>query len=278
MIHNKWHQLLLEQLQLKFDADKVNYLFNNFGKYLQDEYFNTYNIDEAVVDIEIISSLSDKDQYKISLSSNINIDTGVWSIKLLKLNDPVSLSRGLPIIENFGVKLLEEHPIKISLDDTKTIHVCNFIVEVPKILIEKIKDPTILENLKIAIVSTFNRNIENDSLNRLVLSSGLDFRKIELLRAITKYLVQTTLPFSSQYIADCLCLYANITSKLYELFHIKFNVSSLKAREQEVFKPIEADILSDLTAVESLDHDRILKAFLNIIQAMLRTNFYQVND
>ena len=41
---------------------------------------------------------------------------------------------------------------------------------------------------------------ENDGLNRLVLLAGLDARQIVGLRTLTKYLIQTGLPYSQDYI------------------------------------------------------------------------------
>src|SRR4029077_5935333 len=46
-----------------------------------------------------------------------------------------------------------------------------------------------------------------------------------------------------------------------------------KAREAEVVAAIEAA----LRQVESLDEDRILRRFVNAVQAALRTNFYQID-
>jgi glutamate dehydrogenase len=268
---------VLEGLKTKFDHEKAQNLFNKYIKLLGDDYFTYYNNNDIIHDVEIMDGLSDNKQYAISLGSDVENNknnTCTWRIKLFKLNDAVSLSRGLPIIENFGVKLFEEHPHKIKLDSGSTIYVCDFVVEVPQNLADKINDSILAKHLQEAIVAVFNRENENDSLNQLVLYSGLEARQVLLLRAITHYLVQTSLPFSGQYLADCLCEYPNIAHNLFLMFDAKFNVESHSLDHMALIK---GAILADLNLVTSLDHDQILNGYLDVIEAMLRTNYYQAN-
>ena len=265
-------EVVLKGLTAKFELTKAQELYNKYVKLLGDDYFSYYKEDEIVHDVEIMHGLSDNKQYAISLGTSLDGNSCKWRIKLFKLNDPVSLSRGLPIIENFGVKLLEEHPHKVLLDSGFTIHVCDFVVEVPQNLADKINDVAVANYLQLAIVSAFNREIENDSLNKLVLYSGLEAQQVKLLRAIAHYLVQTALPFSSQYLANCLCEYPHIARNLYLMFDAKFNI---KSHDLNKVQSIKDSIITDLNLVTSLDHDQILKGFLAVIEAMLRTNYYQ---
>lgn len=56
------------------------------------------------------------------------------------------------------------------------------------------------------------------------------------------------------------------------MFDAKFNISHLN---KDKIQAIHDEIMLELTKVVSLDDDRILKAFLAVIEAMLRTNYYQ---
>src|SRR5690606_793555 len=66
-----------------------------------------------------------------------------------------------------------------------------------------------------------------------------------------------------------------IVRKLVELFDVRFNpLREIEDREAAAEASI-GEVLSALENVTSLDDDRILRAFLNLINATLRTNFYQ---
>lgn len=248
-------------------------------KYLSvfgDDYLLEYNAEEIATDIKHMERLSTEQQYHISMSkSRKNEQANFWQIKLYKLNDPVSLSRGLPIIENFGFKLLDEIPFKVKLSATETLHICDFGVEVNEKYADKINDGELADKVCDAIVRAFNREIENDTINKLVLFAGLSAREAALMRAISHYIVQTALPFSRAYLASTLCTYPEIARLIFDLFVAKFNITNPSATEAD---NIRVKIQEALEKVVSLDDDRILKAFLSVVEAFIRTNYYQTTD
>lgn len=257
-----------------YNLKHANVLIDRYINSMSEDYLLDYSEDEIITDIEMMEKLSSSNQYEISfrVSQNNNEKKNIWQIKLIKLNDAVSLSRGLPILENFGFKLLDEHPYTIRTSDGASIHICDFGVLVPVRFADKIHDTKMIMYLQQAIIATFNRIMENDSLNKLVMFSYLTAREVFLLRAVAHYLVQTSLPFSYQYIVNCLCAYPDISKNLYKLFDAKFNIQKSNI---EKMADIKANIINALSTVVSLDDDRILKAFLATVEAMLRVNYYQ---
>lgn len=249
-------------------------LMNKYLEALPSDYFNDYSVEKIAEDIIKFENLHENNLYAIDINEGKLSDDSVWQIKLIRYNERVSLSRGLPIVENFGFKLLEEHPYEITLKDHNNIFVCDFIVEVPQHLVTKVYDQTIKQDLQDAIIATFARLAENDSLNKLVLYSGLTFREISLLRAVAHYLIQTTLPYSLQYTSECLKRYPQIAANFYHYFAAKFNINDCNLERAE---QIKNQIIEKFNDVTSLDEDVILKAMLAVIDAMLRTNFYQGN-
>mgnify|MGYP000013346699 FL=1 len=258
----------LEQLKNNLSAD----IFNNYVLALSEEYLNKHSIAEIIADCNLMAGLNSSNEYAIAINDGEQTSDNIWQIKLLRYNDTVSLSRGLPIIENFGFKLLDEKPYKIKISQDEKIYVCDFGVEVPAGLISKINDPELIEKLKTAIVAAFTRQIESDSLNKLVLHGGLSARQVSLIRGIVKYMAQTNLPFSASYISDCLKKYANISGQLFGLFEAKFcprHHSAVQVSE------IQQLITAELNKVENIAEDQILKAAFSVVNAMLRTNYYQ---
>ena len=107
-----------------------------------------------------------------------------------------------------------------------------------------------------------------------MLSASLTWRQVTMLRALTKYLMQLQVPFSVQYMQQTLEKNAGIARLLVQLFEQRFDPSQETKRGEKVQKILDK-IAAELDQVANLDEDRILKHYLSVIQAMLRTNFYQ---
>ncbi len=271
-------KIALEQLKTslltKFNEHETEQLYTKYVNLFSEEYFSNYSTLEIANDIIMMDKLSETNQYAINLNKGHGDRSDIWQIKLFRYNEPVSLSRGLPLIENFGVKLLDEQPRKITLSNKDTIYICDFGVMVPKECVKKLEDKSTEDNLKEAIIAAFNREIENDSLNKLVLLSGLNAQQIVILRSISHYISQTALPFSKQYLKECLTRYPEVSQNLFLMFDTKFNINQHNIEKSFELKNT---IMHELAQVSSIDDDSILKAYLSIIDAMLRTNYYQLD-
>jgi glutamate dehydrogenase len=119
---------------------------------------------------------------------------------------------------------------------------------------------------------------ESDGYNALVLAAGLMWRDIALIRTISRFLRQIRVPYSQDYMWTTLTKHAAIAADVVSLFHARFDPRQVsaeerKAREAQLMETIEAA----LQKVESLDEDRILRHFVNAVQAAIRTNFYRLD-
>ena len=120
---------------------------------------------------------------------------------------------------------------------------------------------------------------ENDGYNALVLAAGMMWRDVALIRTISRFLRQIRVPYSQDYMWATLVKQAPVAADIVRLFHARFDprgtmsVDERRAHEAEVAAAIEIA----LQKVESLDEDRILRHFVNAVQAAIRTNFYQID-
>ena len=137
-----------------------------------------------------------------------------------------------------------------------------------------IKLAEVRDNFHEAFHRVWHNNMENDGFNRLVLHSGLTARQVIVLRAYCKYLRQARIPFSQDYMEETLANNAAITARLVDLFEARFDPARSKTSDVDSQKCRSA-ILGALEDVANLDEDRIIRRYLNIIEATLRTNFYQ---
>ena len=123
------------------------------------------------------------------------------------------------------------------------------------------------------ISAVWRGDTESDPLNRLVLAAGLDWRQIEILRAYRKYRQRIGSRFTESYQNDTLVENAALTANLVALFELRFDPEH--ERDEAAEKGMREAILAALDKVESLDHDRILRNQLGLIEATLRTNAYR---
>lgn len=119
----------------------------------------------------------------------------------------------------------------------------------------------------------WNGEAENDSFNRLVVSAGLNWREVVMLRAYAKYLRQATFTFSQAYIARALSRHPATTRALVDLFHARFDPA--RQEEEPALEALITNIRSLLDDIANPDEDRILRRYLNLITATQRTNYYQ---
>jgi glutamate dehydrogenase len=191
-------------------------------------------------------------------------------LRILRADEPISISDILPMLENFGLRVVAEHPYQVRTA-ARLVWIQDFELEARD---ARRVDTVKLEPLfKEALLATWRGEVENDGFNRLLLCVGLSARQIVVVRAYCRYLVQTGLPFSQAYMERVLVGQAAITRQLVRLFETQFSPQG-KSREAAAER-IRAGIVRSLDKVQSLDEDRILRAYLSVIRATLRTNYYQ---
>ncbi len=125
-----------------------------------------------------------------------------------------------------------------------------------------------------ALAALWKGEIEDDDFNTLVLNAGLSWRQVVVLRAYAKYLQQAGTTFSSGYIARVLRSNPVIARQLVRLFESRFDPDRLPG-QAERSEALFEEIGGALDDVASLDEDRILRAYLGLIIATERTNYFR---
>ena len=64
---------------------------------------------------------------------------------------------------------------------------------------------------------------ESDSLNRLVTLADLDWRQVQILRALRKYRMRVSARYTEEYRNDAMAEHAHISARLVRLFEAKFD-------------------------------------------------------
>jgi glutamate dehydrogenase len=245
---------------------------------------------DALQDLADLEALRDQPQaMRLKLHRPAHAKAERVHLKIVKLGDPVPISDLLPMLENFGLRVISERPYELAWPEGGAAWIQDFELEHRDRL--DIDDASLKANFKEAFAAAWSGEVENDGFNRLLFGAGLNAREITVLRAYCRYLLQTGVPFSQAYMERTLAANTAITRNLVRLFETRFDPSTAAKIGGNGAKPtaantaakdgvrnadkLTAQIRADLDKVTSLDEDRILRAYLNLAQATLRTNFYQ---
>jgi glutamate dehydrogenase len=235
---------------------------------------------DAVRDLEILEKLS-------SASDAVKASASVWRresdaapmlrLKLHVVGEILPLSATLPVFENLGLRVVSEDNFPLSF---KRDGGWNSEAVILDFLMERADgQPVHLDDIRTPLEDVFHAvirgKIESDNFNRLVMGAHLDWRDITILRAVAKFLRQAAFAFSQDYMEQALSRNPQIAMLLVELFAARNHpTEASEANAKRAADRIEAA----LRDVPSLDDDRILRRFRNVIENILRTNYWQEDD
>ena len=224
--------------------------------------------DEAAQDILRLSRLADSDQRGVRLSHVPGDPPGLLRLKTYG-RAVVPLSEAVPVLENFGFRVLEEFPTALAGGALGNIH--DFRVELPETDIAAIMQRA--DRIEDAITDVLNGLSENDEFNQLVLFAGLDTRPVVWLRAWFRYLRQTGSAFGLITVVDALRRAPKATAALIGLFTALNDPTISRKRDAQV-AALREQFDDALASVRSIDDDRILRRLRALVEAILRTNAF----
>ncbi|HVS02173.1 MAG TPA: NAD-glutamate dehydrogenase [Thermoanaerobaculia bacterium] len=195
-------------------------------------------------------------------------------LKLYQAGRHLALSDALPVLENLGVWVEAEVPFEITRAGAPPLWIHDFELRAADARPIPLDDTR--EELEETLRRVWGGEIENGILNRLVLCCGLQWHQVVVLRAYSRYLRQIGVTFSQRYMAQTLVRNAELARRLLALFDAQFDPARQDDRAARA-AAILAEIQQRLEDVESLDQDRILRGFLSVIKATVRTNHFQTD-
>ncbi len=272
-IARTWEDSLAEYLRNNNGEYRANQLITRYLKGFPAGYRETTLPITAAYDITHIDTLSVTNQLEMSLFKPLDAAGDSLRFKLYTLDHPAPLSDVLPILENMGLRVIGEEPFKVMLNDGKSAWISDF--EMKHSLDDQLDIDCIKTNFQNAFAAIWFNDIDNDAFNKLVLNANLEWLEIRVLRAYAKYLRQIGFTYSQAYIEEVLNKYPQFSCDLVELFTIRFK---LDVEDREIsYQKASQKFLDNLESVKSLDEDRILRSYHALVDATLRTNYFQMN-
>ena len=311
-----WNDELREILVKKHGEDTGLRWAKDIGLAFPAAYIEDVSPWVASFDVERVARLSGPDDLGLSLYRPRVKDTGIIRFKVFREGDPIPLSDVLPMLENMGLKMVSERPYSLPMDRGKMVWVQDFDMLYAGRSVLDLEQ--VRERFQEAFEYILRGITASDGLNRLILAASLGWRQVKVLRAYCKYLLQTGIPFSLEYMSETLAGHPLLARLLVELFEAQFDPDRDEESEfqreraqKRLSRDFEAlsgtveqndlvmqEYLQDalrtrqgkrdlhvrtvkrafkrgLSGVTSLDEDRILAAFIGVIDATLRTNYFQ---
>ncbi len=271
-----WSDRLREELNRRFGQDEGERLFRKYRNVFPAGFQEDTAPSEACSDLQRIDAmLADGRSTSVDLYQPPDADPGHMNFMVYTVNEPVALSEVLPVLEHMGVDVYTERPYELTLP-SGPFWIQDFCLRCHG------DDEIDVENVSSRFEECFMAAragvIENDGLNRLVTSAGLDYRQTALLRCYAKHILQLGLPFSQTYMADVLASHPVLTQRLVELFETRFDPDIGKAKRKKELARLAGSVKRRLARARNVDEDRILTAFAGGIEATLRSNYFQRID
>ncbi|MDQ4091829.1 MAG: NAD-glutamate dehydrogenase, partial [Actinomycetota bacterium] len=238
----------------------------NWADWFPPAYRDVVAPEQAVDDVVHLDALFAGDEaIRIVLTAGA---AGGARLKVFTRGRGVELSGFLPIVESLGLWAVEDRPYVLGGDGAGA-HLNDFGVSDPGGSLDVERDGPRLADAALAL---WHGRAEVDDLNRLVLRSELKWDDVAVLRAYRRYRSQVGTTFTTSYVDQVLVEHAPIAAAMVELFAALFDPG--RGAGPDVVAELRQRVVDHCDAVARLDHDRILRGFLALVDATLRTNRY----
>ena len=201
--------------------------------------------------------------------------TGATELKVSLRGERLILSDFMPILEHAGLTVLAMNPFEVRAEGEWAAMIYVFAVQ------DAEHRPLDIEGrgelLCEAVLAARAGDVISDRLNALVLTAGLHWREVDVLRGLVGYAFQRGVVPARLALPSALVKHPGIAKELFELFKAKFDPASGATRDERLaaVEDIRTAFRASLEGVTLLSDDRALRRLEELIDEIVRTNFYR---
>jgi glutamate dehydrogenase len=272
-LSTRWSEDFNEKLSIKFGEYQGGINFKLFDGIFSIDYRGKFDGQTAIIDIEYLTEASNLQKPIFNL---VIMNKEKLCLKIYCPAPKLALSNLLPAIENLGFKAIDEQSFAIKKTNSiKGSWIYEFTLDALLPITGDIK--LLKKNVEEALDKIYLGLLDNDSLSKLIVLSAFNWWQVKLLKALTRYLHQTGFPYGKGYVQLALIKHFLYSRMLIDLFEVKFNPAKVNRAD---FFDKETIILKDkiinyLNTIKNSSEDKVLRNMLDIINAIVRTNYYQ---
>ncbi|MBQ0806478.1 MAG: NAD-glutamate dehydrogenase, partial [Porticoccus sp.] len=263
---------------IEWGGEKGRQMFALYRNAFPASYQDHFDHSAAVEDIDLFHSLSCEDEITMSFYQSMDAERNVMHFKVFHRVDPLELSSMVPMLENLGFRVIGEHPYQVSPVEGEEIWIHDFTLLFG--LDVEVDVSAVRNTFQDAFKAVWYGDTENDSFNHLVVGARLDWRTVALLRLYARYMKQLGSTYSQNFIAATLASNLEITRNLVALFRCLFDPKIVDSSSEEYGRAdrLNEKVIEALDLVSNLNEDKVLRSYLQLIDATKRTNFFQPDD
>ncbi|MCP8939781.1 NAD-glutamate dehydrogenase [Alsobacter sp. SYSU M60028] len=274
-----WGDALHEALLETTDAGRARALAARYGSAFSAGYREAFGPAAAIADIGVLERLSDERPQAVRIGRREGDEPSRVSLKVFSRGRPMPLSERVPLLENLGFNVLNERTYRVSAPEPDAPTAWLYDMALERASGQAVDLSGLRGRIEAALMSLFRGRAESDGFNALVVEAGLGWRDVAILRMLSRYLQQARVPFSQDYMWSTLVKHAGTAERIVALFHARFDPSpEAEAGRDARQAQLRAEIEAALGQIDSLDEDRILRRFVNLVEAAVRTSFFQLRD
>ena len=271
-----WGDGLRGSLEVREGGARARALFARYGDAFSAAHREAFTPAEATRDIETLERLSDEQPRAVDFyRRERDLETRA-NLRLFSRGTALPLSQRVPLLENLGFSVVNERTYRIApagVAEAGRVWLHDMTLE--RASGAAIDIAAMHRPVEETLLALFSGAADSDAFNRLVLEAALPWRDVAMVRALGRYLRQIQVPYGQDYLAATLARHAQITARIVALFRARFDPCADAADRIAREAAIRDHIEELLAGVSSLDDDRILRRFINLVEAAVRTNFFQ---
>ena len=269
-----WDENLYTLLFKELGKNKGRAVFNEFHQAFPASYKENVVYSNVILE-DVENSLLAIQEQKIVFKVNPTIE-GKNNIAHFKIyyTEELNLSTIMPILQNMGFDVVAEQ-IYVIKPNSGSVWLHQFILKVNNNEIEMLT--TASQHIEEAFYAIWQEKCQNDPYNQLILRANLNHRQVTLLRAFAEYLYQVKIGYSKEYIGQVLNKHFGVIKQLVNLFYVKFNHKlHVEERKQQV-EEIQIALEKSLELIHDNIEDQIIRRFIDLVNNILRTNYFLVD-
>ncbi len=263
-----WTDRVRDRLIAVHGDDDGAALAERYERVFPDEYKAATDPATAAADVGHLEALVAGATSRITVLNPASGRAAAYTAVKLYLREPLVLSEIMPVLENLGLRVFAEDTVTLPMLGDVPAHVETFFVQDESG--SRLDVDRDAERLIAAILAVRAGSVESDGLNRLVLTAGLTWQRVQVLRTYAAYAFQIGAVSSRRLPTETLTRHPAQAGLLWQCFAARFDPAADRGHAAAAFEAF----LQSLDQVPNIAEDRMLRALVDAVEATVRTNYY----
>ncbi len=263
-----WEDLAAERLEEAFGTIEGRRLFR---KYVQRDTRSTLYRASTPPE-EVPEDLRSLERLEGRLEMSVLPESADTVTLKLFAPEPLGLTRTLAMLEHLALPVVEELALPLLLPEGRTGFLERLRIKADPRAISTVTEAP--DHLLDALRALHEGRAADDSLNGLVTLERLTWRQVDVLRALRNHLIQIRTNYNAETVTAVMLRNGAASAALLRLFEARFDPAISGDRDAAV-DAADRDLRMALQRVGNLLDDEVLRGVENLIDATVRTNYFQ---